>query len=351
MARKTISKASASIFDYQDWVEKLASEPTILDRLLGIVDFEKFRPVLREPLMREAKGPGGRPAFDEVLIFKILILQRLYHLSDDQAEFQIKDRFSFQRFLGLSVADAMPDAKTIWKYRNQWAQAGTIDVCFAEFKHQLADYGVSENPGKMVDATFVDVPKQRNTREENAHIKEHGTAPEAWSGDEPKCRQKDVDARWTKKNQETHYGYKCHTLVSTMTKIIEGYRVTGANVHDSQMFIQLLDSERDIMVYADSAYSSQKIEGELQKMGIDSMICKKGTRARPLNEEEQRWNKEVSRIRCRIEHVFGTMTSSMDAMTLRCVGIVRATACIGLNNLTYNMLRLEQIVRLKLRIA
>jgi IS5 family transposase len=351
MKRKTIKKTDPGIFDYQNWVDKLAAEATPLDRLAEYVDFERFRHLLEAPLLHEARGPGGRPAFDAVFMYKVLILQRLHALSDDQCEFQIRDRFSFQRFLGISVADAMPDAKTIWKYREIWTQAGVIDQCFVAFREMLEENGVIESPGKIVDATFVEAPKQRNSKEDNEYIKENGKAPPEWNEDEAMARQKDVDARWAKKNEETHYGYKCHVIVSSLSKIIEGYKITAANVHDSQVFLELLNSDRDKVVYADSAYRSKEFEAELAEMGIESKICKKGTRVGPLSEKDKRYNTECSKIRCRVEHIFGMMTNSMDAMRIRCIGIARAAGIIGLNNIVYNMLRGEQISRLKLRVA
>jgi IS5 family transposase len=345
MTRKTIQRADPSIFSYQDWVDQLAQQPTALDRLLELVDFESFRKPLEKPFRKQYRGPGGRPAFDVVLMFKVLILQRLHNLSDDQAEFQIRDRFSFQRFLGLTVADRMPDAKTIWRYREIWTNAGTVERCFTLFQASLAEHGVVESPGKIVDATFVDVPKQRNSREENAHIKESGSAPDDWKDNAAKLRQKDVDARWAKKNDETHYGYKCHTLVSSITKMIEGYSVTAANVHDSQVFTELLSSGRDAIVYADSAYRSEAIEAELAAMDIISKVAKRGTNGHPLSEDDRAYNRFVSQTRCRVEHVFGHMTNSMKAMYIRSIGLVRASGIIGLNNLAYNMTRLGQILR------
>lgn len=351
MKRKTIAPADPGIFDYHNWVEKMSSTPTILDRLLGIIDFEIFRDDLEKPLLREARGPGGRPAFDAVFMFKVMVLQRFYNLSDDITEFQICDRFSFQRFLGLTVADAMPDAKTIWKYREEWTNAGTIESCFSTFHTLLSNQGLIESPGAIVDATFVDVPKQRNSREENKHIKETGTAPEEWVGQDAKIAQKDVDARWTKKNEEVHFGYKCHTLVDSLSKLIKGYDVTDASVHDSQVFIDLLNPNVEPIIFADSAYRSKTIEEQLAEMGIESRISKKGSRNHPLNDEEKSWNKLVSKTRCRVEHVFGMMTMIMDAMRIRCIGFVRAKSIIGLNNLVYNIVRLEQISRLNLRCA
>lgn len=348
MKRQTIAKADPSIFDYQNWVDYLSSQPSSLDQLVETVDFESFRAVLEKPFIKKDRGIGGRPAFDAVLMFKVLVLQRLYNLSDDETEFQIKDRFSFQRFLGLSVADRMPDAKTIWKYREDWTRHHTIERCFRLFHDQLAEHGLAESPGKIIDATFVEVPKQRNSRKENAHIKEHKEAPEEWEGQDHKKRQKDIDAEWTKKNQDTYYGYKCHTVVSSLTKIIERYSVTGAATHDSQEFLFLMHPFKDFEVWADSAYGSAKIYEALDDMGIMHHIARKGKRGKPLTDEDKAFNTRIARVRARVEHVFGMMTNSMDAMNIRCIGMKRALGIIGLNNLTYNMLRMKTLMRQKM---
>jgi len=349
MTRRIIPKASASIFSYQTWADTLARNPTLLDRLNDMIDFESFRSLLDAGLPQVDYSKGGRPGYDSVLMFRILILQRIHgQLSDEQTEFQIKDRFSFQRFLALTVADSMPDANTIRNYREYWSKSGTIDACFALYAEQLEACGLLVDPGKIVDATFVDVPKQRNNEDENAHIKEHGTAPDAWSEQPAKVAQKDVDARWAKKGDEVHFGYKCHTLVASLSKLIAGFTVTSANVHDSQVFTELLDPERDEWVHADSAYQSERIESELAEMGIMGFISAKGRRNAPLTAKEQASNTLLSRIRSRVEHVFGDMTNGMKAMHIRCIGIVRAAGIIGLNNIAYNMRRAEQIQRLEL---
>jgi IS5 family transposase len=346
MKRRTIAPGQLGFFTYQDWAENLAQSPTTLDRLNEIINFESFRRTL-ENVLPPASPHGGRPSYDAVFMFKVLILQRLHgQLSDEQTEFQIRDRFSFQRFLGLTIADHMPDANTIRNYREIWSHSNTIEKCFEHYLQQLAEVGLMEEPGKIVDATFVEVPIQRNTREENAHIKEHGTAPDGWSGNVHKCAQKDTDARWTKKNHTPYYGYKCHALVDSMSKLIEGYYVTAANVHDSQVFTDLLRTGDT--VYADSAYKSAGIDEELQDMHVTGHICEKGTRKNALTQTQKNTNTIMSKIRVRVEHVFGDMTNSMNAMYIRSIGIIRAAGIIGLNNIAYNMRRFEQIVRLNL---
>ena len=145
-------------------------------------------------------------------MFKTIILCALYNLSDDQVEHQIRDRLSFMRFLGLGLEGRVPDAKTVWLYREQLTQAGVIEALFETFDGYLKDQGYLAMGGQIIDASIVAVPKQRNSREENARIKA-GETPAGWEDKPAKRRQKDVEARWTKKHGKSHYGYKNHVNV------------------------------------------------------------------------------------------------------------------------------------------
>ena len=165
-------------------------------------------------------------------MFKALVIQSLYNLSDDQLEYQIIDRASFKRFLEWKKSNKVPGSKTFWLFREQLIEKNIIMGLFKIFNETLDAAGVFANEGKMVDASFVEVPRQRNTREENKHIKETGTAPHEWKVKPHKLAQKDVDARWTKKNNATFYGYKNHVKADARTKLIEEYIVTDASVHD-----------------------------------------------------------------------------------------------------------------------
>jgi IS5 family transposase len=155
---------------------------------------ELFGKPLAKALKRSDGAKGGRPPYDPVLMFKILVLQALYNLSDDQAEFMIQDRLSFMRFLGMSLSDRVPDAKTIWLFREHLAQAGAVENLFARFDRYLTKAGYLAMGGQIVDATIVAAPKQRNSDGEKAEIKV-GEIPEAWKGKPAKLRQKDRDAR------------------------------------------------------------------------------------------------------------------------------------------------------------
>jgi IS5 family transposase len=132
-------------------------------------------------------------------MFKILILQRYYNLSDDQTEYQINDRMSFMIFLNLTITDDIPESKTIWHFSERLTDLGIVKYLFDLFTKSLNELGLIVNEGKIVDASFIEVPKQRNSIEKNKQIKE-GHGDELWNDKPNKKRQKDIDARWTKKN-------------------------------------------------------------------------------------------------------------------------------------------------------
>ena len=222
------------------------------------------------------------------------------------------------------------------------------DALFTLFNQTLEGMGVITHKGTIDDASFIDVPRQRNTRAENKIIKEGGT-PEEWELPEnaKKLSQKDMEAAWTKKNNELHYGYKNHVLVDRDSKIITEWRVTPANVHDSQMLMTMI-TEKVQEFWADSAYMSAEILAFFKENfpKIKLHICEKGYRNNPLTEEQKLGNCEKSKIRSRVEHVFGHMTNSMGGMMIRCIGIIRAESKIVMKNLAYNLSRYETLVRL-----
>lgn len=339
-------------------VEERAAQLTEMgDPLVGLktrINWEAFRSELCRVHKKDRKSKAGAKPFDVVLMFKVLILQQLHNLSDDKIEYQIRDRFSFMRFLGLQLEDRVPDAKTVWLFRERLKGLNLIDVLFARFHQQLAAQGYVARAGQMVDATFVEVPRQRNTREENAQLKA-GEVPEAWDKPEAKAkrRQKDIEARWTKKNEEKHYGYKNHVNADQQHKLIQSYSVTPASVHDSQVFEELLDQTEESdgnkrTVYADSAYRSAAQEQRLADNRMDSQICEKGTRGNPLSEEHKQSNRNKSKVRARVEHVFGAQ-AAMGGHLVRTIGLPRAKVKIGLMNLVYNMMRLVQLIKLNVK--
>jgi IS5 family transposase len=337
--------------DYGFWdqdirLSKLSCLGDPLEKLNNGIDFEMFRSLLADGLHKEPQGKGGRPPYDYVLMFKTLILQRYYNLSDEQVEYQINDRMSFMRFLGLTIADDIPDSRTVWHFREQLTDLGLVEKLFSLFIHELEKLNLIVNEGKIIDASFVEVPCQRNTRDENAQIKA-GVIPESFSENPHRQSQKDTDARWVQKNKVNYFGYKNHVKQDAKSKLITKYMVTDASVHDSNATDILLDErDKDEEFYADSAYSGVPQEAIIAAKEMVNQVCEKGARNRPLTQEQKAANTEKSRIRSRVEHIFGFMENSMNQMYIQCIGIKRATAVIGLMNLTYNMFRKIQLIAL-----
>src|SRR6516164_403806 len=252
-------------FDVERRLEAISAKGDPLETIKKIVRWEDFRADIEsvtEMKPEERKSNAGRKPYDAILKFKIVVLQSLHNLSDEQTEYLIRDRLSFMRFLDLDLEGPVPDATTIWLFREALAQAGLIDKLFERFGQHLETEGYIARGGQIIDATIVSVPKQRNTKEENEAIKA-GKTPEGWEKQPAKNAQKDKDARWTKRNDESFYGYKNHLGVDKGHKLIRKWDATDAAVHDSQKLDDLLDlSNTGNGVWADSAYRSARGEPE-----------------------------------------------------------------------------------------
>ena len=282
-------------------------------------------------------------------MFKIVLLQDWNHIADDQTEYRINDRLSFQRFLGLSLGDKVPDAKTIWAFKEVLTQSGRIKELFDLFTREMEDQRIITRRGSIIDASFADVPRQRNKPDENEDIKS-GQVPKEWEKPEQQAKlsQKDTDARWTKKNNVTHYGYKNHVKADRDSKMIVTYAVTDAPVHDSQVAAELID-KKDKCAHMDSAYIGSSVERSIREKNksVRLSINQKGSRGHPLTNHQKAMNRRRSKIRCRVEHIFGHIRMCMGGLGIRCIGRVRATAAIGLINLAYNISRLAILTALK----
>lgn len=332
-------------FDEAEKLEKLSKLGDPLVDLKKYIDFEIFRPMLEEATAKERKSAAGRPGYDVVFKFKILILQRLYNISDEQMEYQINDRQSFQRFLGLHLGSKVPDYTSVWRFREDLTASGVIKKLFAMYAQMLEEQGVITKAGTIVDASFVAVPRQRNSREENERIKA-GEVPEAWKQQPRKLAQKDTQARWTKKNEQSHYGYKDHDVADAQSKLLRDYEVTPAQEHDSQPLPVLINEKhKGENLFADSAYKSAECDERLAQLGISNYIHEKGARNHPLDEIQKRKNTIKSSIRCRIEHIFGHIENSMGGSGFEYIGLKRITAAVGLRNLAYNFVRYVQLIR------
>jgi transposase, IS5 family len=353
---------SPGFFDLDERYRALSSSGDPLERLAAVVEFEIFRPLLNQALCRSDGSKGGRPPIDPVLLFKILVLQALYGLSDEQAEFQIRDRLSFMRFLGLGLADGVPDYSTIWRFREALVTAEAMDGLFVRFDAALTDRGYLALGGQLIDASIIEAPRQRLTVEEKQLIR---------SGEQPdwptaKARHKDIDARWTVKRGRVKkkpgpalenrgqltegllipaFGYKSHINTDRRHRLIRKFQVTYAAAHDGARLPELLNPEAfDSRVWADTAYRSKANEAALEAAGRRSMVHFKKPKERSMPGPHRRANRARSAVRSAIEHVFAEQKVRM-RLFVRTIGLARATVKIGMANIAYNMKRLVWLER------
>ncbi len=324
-----------------------------LKALGSAIDFELFRPLLEQLLGARRAGPG-RPPWDRLLMFKILILQTVRGLSDEKLEFELIDSASAQRFVGLSPHDAVPDSRTIWLFRDTLAKARVADdgekdgvkLLFDRFHEELASRGLLCREGRTVDAMIVEVPRQRNSPDDNKTIK-GGGIPAAWPSQPRKLAQKDVDARWARKNHVTYYGYKNSIVGGIGDGWVHDYHVSPANAHDSTIippaFFQA--ASPGAVAYGDSACSKPVVLARLEEAGIEARIHQQRLAGSELTEQQKQSNRIKSKVRIRIEHRFGRMKTCLAGLAVRAVGLVGCRARIGMVNLVYNLMEYERLHR------
>ncbi|MFC7519291.1 IS5 family transposase [Xanthomonas populi] len=304
------------------------------------IDFAGITRAVDAKLALGPKAKGGRPAWPTEVMVRVLLLQQLYNLSDDALEYQLLDRRSFVRFVGLDGSGKVPDAKTIWVWRERLKDKDVMGDISAAISGQLARAGYIARGGQIIDASIVSAPIQRNTREENAQIK-RDEIPSDWS--EAKRAQKDVDARWTSKHGTAYYGYKLHANVDRRWGLIRVHEVSSANVHDSRHSESVLDvGNTSRTLRADSAYADRDREARLKEQGYRVDIQHKGTRGRPLSPAQQRRNHRIAKDRVFVEHAFARLTQQ-GGKCLRTLGLARAKVVIGLKVAGHNLLRLARL--------
>ena len=343
-------------WDVQDRLSQLSRHGDPLEKLSVTVDFEIFRVDLAKAAPRGDRSKGGRPPFDAVLKFKMLVLQALNELSLDKTEFLVKDRLSWMRFCGLGRSDAVPDANTLWDFREALIAADALDALFARLDRAIGEAGYLPMSGQIMDATLVAAPRQRNTEDEKARIKAGESAKEIWKDKPFKARQKDVDARWTVKFPKARpaengqkrqidiaiptFGYKNHISIDRCHGVIRKSLVTDAAAHDGARLREgLIDPSNTASdVWADSAYRLGENERFLNRAGKSSRIHRKKPKGRAMPARTRKANAAKSAVRCRVEHVFATQKGPM-RMVVRTISIARAKATLTLANMAYNMKR------------
>ncbi len=331
--------------------ERDAKRDSMKDPLVVLarhINFSAIAAAVDGKLSLGGSSRGGRPPYPTVVMVKLLVLQQLYNLSDDALEYQVLDRASFLRFLGLERSPRVPDAKTIWAWRERLKTHDLIGDISAAVSGQLDRAGFIARGGQIIDASIVDAPIQRNKREENQAIK-RDEVPEDWS--DAKREQKDVEARWTKKHGKSFYGYKLHANTDRRWGFIRRHDVTAANVHDGQRFECLLDSSNTRRtIRADSGYADRGREARLRAQGYVVDIQHKGSATKPLSEAQRRRNHRIAKDRAFGEHPFARI-AQQGGKYLRTIGLARAKVVIGLKVVAHNLMRLSKMQEARIQPA
>jgi len=377
------------LFDRTETRQRLAKLRNPL-LLLIRVPFGIFREDLPQ---REPSPKGGRPSLDPLLMFKLLLLQHFYRLSDEQLEYHTADRQSFRDFAGIERVEQVPDFTSVWRFRETINESGGAQPLFAKFETLLVGLGLEATGGQMIDATIVQrgrpqwlksASDESSNRELEAAAQakippvavaaaavESGEAVECTTpavvdsapidrpaneslestqplpSDELSERQvihRDTDARFTLKHGKHYFGYKQHINVDAGRGFIRGVEVTAANVHDGHVLERLIDDPtgRDPRSYADAAYPSKENSALLAKLGVKPRFQHKRKAGQKLTLRQRQENRRWSRTRARVEHVFAQQCSSKPGgRWLFVVGQTRVTTKLVFDALAYNFGRLR----------
>lgn len=323
-----------TFYDREKKLEKISKMGDVLEKLNAVIDWNIFKKSLDEAIPRTYNSKGGRPPYKNLLMFKVLVIKRLFNLSFEQTEYQINDRISFMRFLDMDLGDTVPDANTIWLYEENLAKNDSGKDLFDLFYWEIKKAGYVTHEGSIVDASFTEAPKRKNTKEQREKVKA-GEIPEEWDDSKhpQKLMQRDTDATWAKKNNEVHFGYKDNVKVDLDSKIITDYVVTTASTNDIKAAEGIFD-KNDKVAYGDCAYTSLKLPE-----GVENQFSEKAQCNKPLTKEQKARNTEKAKKRCRVEHVFAGIVQMVGGTKVRCKNIARATFSISMMNLIYNMRR------------
>lgn len=318
---------------HREKIDKLGDP---LSEIGSCIDFAALAAEVDRIAPRPVSPQGGRPPFPTEAMVRILVLKRLYNLSDEQMEYQLLDRMSYKRFCGLAQATNIPDRTTVWVFENRIGEVGAKAI-FDGVTAQLLKKGFIARGGQIIDATLVPAPRQHFTKDDKEQLKEDAM-PADWTP--AKRRQKDLDATWTKKHGKSHHGYKLSVNVDKSHKFIRKIVTDTASTHDSQHFDAVIDSantSRD--VYADRGYPSEEREAWLKSNGYRNRIQRKGHRNKPLSKTQQGRNHRIAKTRARVEHAFAAI-EQMGGKLIRTIGQARANFAMTMMAACYNLKRL-----------
>jgi transposase, IS5 family len=263
----------------------------------------------------------GRRSYPPLLIFKALLIQTWYNLSDYELEESLDDRLSFRRFVGLGIDDNAPDHSTFSIFRRKLEEEGLLEKVFEEINQQLEERGQIVKKGTIVDATLIDSVARKPDQNEDG------------SGGKSEF---DKEAEWVCKGSKRYFGYKVHAAVDADTGIIRKVILTGAKTHDGHILPKILPKESG-RVYADKAYESKENSKVLKENGYKNAIMNKASRRVILNKFHHLRNKLISKVRQKVEKTFGTFKKWYGFSRMRYVGIKRSVTQMYLIAIGFNL--------------
>jgi IS5 family transposase len=291
-----------------------------LERIDDLVDWAPFARLLR-PLRVAGKG---RPGYPPLCLFKALLLQQWYGLSDPGLEEALIDRLSFRRFCGFSLGDATPDETTFVRFRGDLAARGLAEKLFRALSRQLDDKGLVVKAGTLIDATLVDAAVKR---------------PAAAEGE---VSARDPDAGFTRRGRRSVFGYKAHVAVDLGSDLVREAVLTGAEVGESVVADALIQGD-EAAVYADAAYDSRARRALLAQAGIGDGLMHRGHARRRLKPWQVAMNRALAPIRANVERLFGTLKRAYGWRRVRYRGLVRNQAHLHLLAIAINLRRAERL--------
>jgi len=292
-----------------------AGSNVTLERLASLVKWYRCEKVISH--LRDEAGPG-RPSYPTLLLFRALVLQSLYGLSDRGLEEALNDRLSFKRFVGLSFEDAVPDHTVLNRFRNRLIAEKLIDKLFAELDQQLEKAGLILKRGTMLDATLIEAVSAPPSADKPSH---------------------DPDARFTKRPGGSTFGYKAHVGVDEGSGLIRTIITTPANVNDTVPADELIRGD-ERCIWADAAYDTHARRARLKAQGVKPRIARRPNKHHPeLPPRLKRYNRLIARRRAAVETTFATLKCRMNLTFIRYVGLAKAHAQIMMAAIAFNMRR------------
>jgi len=327
-------------------IETRGTVNIFLDKIDKLIAWKKIERTLEKKYKKRASA-DGRPAYPPLPMFKLLLLQRWYGLSDPAAEEALKDRISFIRFSGFSLESSLPDHSTICRFRNTLLEINLYEALFAEVNQQLEEKNllVKASNGAIVDATIVEssrrprkvidvIPEDRREEETEAPIAITYSA--------------DPDATWIKKGNRPYYGYKAHVSVDAKDGYILGGYVTPAHTADTSEFTRLVDElnlPADSLILADKGYASQKNRTLLQERRYRDGIMDKAVRNKPLTVVQRIINRLISSVRYKVERSIGTLKRGYHFQRMRYIGLMKGNMEFLLNAMAFNLKKAALMVQ------